>query len=438
MPKEAVRRMRTAPASHENALGGFSGLTSKAAQGRIRAVTTQTLPRTPEEWVTLARSGPSPEQAPAVVTAVYRLWLFAFLLKMVGSTWDMSWHFRWLRDTAAPPHLLNTAGTIIVVALVIYQARFSVGVDPLAKRLMVLGTAMFLIAIPIDVLNHEINGLDITAWSASHGLLYLGTAFMLLGCARGYWISTPTRSSPGGLPTPQSRQGRAPSRLPGRTRTIVSAALWGFFLENMLFPSQHQEYGTLSLQAWRDGVPTAEPILLDFAARQLGRTVDDAAVTSFALPVGDWVYPAWMAGAALLTLVAARYFVGARWTATAIAATYLAYRMVAWIMLVGTGFPPSYPPFFLVAGAIIIDLTFLAFAAAGKENATRHVMTALCGGAVATGAIAVATWLQKLVIGGPPIDYLAFAYGAAILATAWLALAIFGRSPASGPTTPAS
>ena len=161
-----------------------------------------------------------------MVTVIYRLWLVAFTLKMLGSTWDMSWHFKWLRDTAAPPHVLNTIGTVMVVALVLYQARFSVGVDRLAKRLMVLGTAIFLIAIPIDVLNHEINGLDITAWSLSHALLYLGTALMLLGCARGYWISTP----------------------PGRTRTIVSAVLWGFFLENVLFPSQHQEYGTLSLE----------------------------------------------------------------------------------------------------------------------------------------------------------------------------------------------
>src|SRR5581483_5869802 len=178
----------------------------------MRAVSTQTLPRTTAGWFDLARSGPRPEQTPAVVTAVYRLWLLAFTLKMLGSTWDMSWHFKWLRDTAAPPHLLNTVGTVLVVALVIFQARYGVGVDRLAKRLMVLGTAVFLIAIPIDILNHAINGLDITAWSASHALLYLGTAFMLLGCFRGYWISTP----------------------PGRTRTVVSAVIWGFFLENVL------------------------------------------------------------------------------------------------------------------------------------------------------------------------------------------------------------
>jgi hypothetical protein len=388
----------------------------------MRAVSTSTLPRTPAGWFDLARSGPQPEQQPAVVTAVYRLWLLAFTLKMLGSSWDMSWHFKWLRDTAAPPHLINTVGTVLVVALVIFQARYGVGVDKLAKRLMVFGTGLFLIAIPIDVLNHEINGLDITAWSFSHALLYLGTAFMLLGCARGYWISTP----------------------PGRARTVVSGVIWGFFLENVLFPSQHQEYGTLAYDAWKAGKPTAEPSLLKFAADQIGHPIDDAAVRGFALPVEAWVYPAWMAGAALLTLVAARRFVGARWTATAVAGGYLGYRALVWVVLTGTGFPPSLPPILLLAGAVVIDLVFLASATAvgfasrahlpapvsappaaalaGPANRATAVMAALFGAALATAAIAAAAWTQHLVIGTPPITYLGFVYGGVALALGWIAL----------------
>jgi hypothetical protein len=275
---------------------------------------------------------------------------------------------------------------------------------------MVFGTAMFLIAIPIDVLNHQINGLDITAWSASHGLLYLGTAFMLLGCARGYWISTP----------------------PGRTRTLFSAVIWGFFFENVLFASQHQEYGTLSYAAWRDGKPTAEPSLLKFAADQIGHPIDDASVHHFSLPVDAWVYPAWMAGAALLTLVAARHFVGARWTATAIAGGYLAYRGVAWLLLVGTGFPPSLPPFLLLAGAIVIDLAFLASAASAVSVAAGSagpVPVAIFGAALATGAIAAAAWTQNLIIGTPPITYMGFVFGGVALAAGWIALTL-KRSPA--------
>ncbi|WP_211588858.1 hypothetical protein [Allorhizocola rhizosphaerae] len=369
--------------------------------------TIDALPRTPSGLIRLARSGPWDSVRPAVVVAVYRLWLVAFALKMLGSTWDMSWHFKWLRDTAAPPHIINTIGTVIVVALVIYQARFDVGVDAWAKRLMVFGTGMFLIAIPIDVINHEINGLDITAWSPSHILLYLGTAFMLLGCFRGFWSSTE----------------------PSRTRTIIGAVLWGFFLENVLFPSQHQEYGQLSLEAWLAGSPTAEPMLLEFAAGQLGRPVDDIAVQGFALPVDSWVYPMWIVSAAILTLVAARRFVGARWTATAIAAGYIGYRLVAWILLTGTGFPPSLPPLMLLAGAIMVDLAFLAIA--------NGYARAIGGALLATGATAAAAWVQDYSIGAPPIDYVAFAWGGIFLAVAWAGLSVGQRTPAltSAPAT---
>lgn len=386
----------------------------------------QTLPRTPAQWVNLVRSGPDATQTPPLVTAIYWLWLVAFTLKMFGSTWDVSWHFKWLRDTAAPPHLLNTAGTILVVALVLFQARYNVGVDRLAKRLMVGGTAAFLVAIPIDVLNHEINGLDITAWSPSHALLYIGTAFMILGAIRGWTVSTP----------------------PGRARTLINALLWGFFLENVLFPAQHQEYGVLSLADWVAGRPTAEPILLEFAAEQIGRSVDYIAVESFALPVDAWVYPAWIVGAALLTLVAARHFTRWAWTATALAAGYLAYRAITWSLLVSTNFPKSVPPLLLLSGAVVIDLVFLAFAGRGakilipherlatptlaqpKSSATPVMMAAL-GAVLVTGVTASAGWLQKFVLEAPPMDTVGWFIGGVALLLGWAIIAMLNPEPAN-------
>jgi hypothetical protein len=184
------------------------------------------------------------------------------------------------------------------------------------------------VAIPIDIVNHRINGLDITSWSPSHGLLYLGTAIMLAGAIRGWWLYA----------------------APGRVRDLVSLGLWLFFVENALFPNQHQEYGVLSLRDYLAGHTTAEPQLLDFAAAQ-GRTP-----TQFMLPVPAWVHPAWLVCAGLLALLVARRVVGLRWTATLIAGAYLAYRCVAWLALVATGFPPSTPPFILLVGAVLVDL----------------------------------------------------------------------------------
>jgi hypothetical protein len=259
---------------------------------------------------------------------IYTAWLGAFLLKMLGSSWDVSWHFRWLRDDLAPPHLLNSAGTAVVIGLVVFHSYTGYGVDRRALRLMQWGIGMFLVAVPIDILNHRINGLDITSWSPSHGLLYLGTAIMLAGALRAWWLYA----------------------APGRVRDLVSLGLWLFFVENALFPNQHQEYGVLSLAAYRAGHTTAEPQLLDFAASQ-GQTP-----TMFMLPVPSWVHPAWLICAGLLCLVVARKVVGLRWTATTIAAVYLGYRAVMWVALVGMDFPPSVLPLVLLVGAVLVDL----------------------------------------------------------------------------------
>jgi hypothetical protein len=282
-------------------------------------------------WLWLAYMTPGRPGRPTTqleLRWMYTAWLGAFLLKMLGSSWDVSWHFRWLRDDLAPPHLLNSVGTAAVIGLVIFHSYSGYGVDRKALRLMQSGIGMFLVAIPIDILNHRINGLDITSWSPSHGLLYLGTAIMLAGALRGWWLYA----------------------TPGRIRDLVSLGLWLFFVENVLFPNQHQEYGVLSLSAYHAGRTTAEPQLLDFAAAQ-GQTP-----TMFMLPVPSWVHPSWMICAGLLSLLVARKVVGLRWTATVIAGTYLAYRAVMWLGLVGLGFPPSVLPVVLIVGAVVVDV----------------------------------------------------------------------------------
>jgi hypothetical protein len=259
---------------------------------------------------------------------VYTAWLAAFALKMLGSSWDVSWHFRWLRDDLAPPHLLNSAGTAVVVALVLFHSYTGYGVDQRALRLMQWGIGTFLVAVPIDVVNHRVNGLDITSWSPSHALLYVGTAIMLAGAIRGWWLHA----------------------APGRVRDLVSLGLWLFFVENAVFPNQHQEYGVLSLRAYEAGATTAEQQLLDFAAAQ-GQTP-----TMFMLPVPSWVHPAWLLCAGLVSLLVARRVTGLRWAATTVTAVYLGYRAVVWLGLVALDFPPSVLPLALLVGAVCVDL----------------------------------------------------------------------------------
>ncbi|NMH97243.1 hypothetical protein [Pseudonocardia acidicola] len=335
---------------------------------------------------------------PAMVRNVYGLWLLALTLKVLGSSWDVSWHFKWLRDDLAPPHLLNTTGTVIVVALVAFHSYTGYGVDRATLRLMQAGIGIFLLAVPLDVINHRINGLDITAWSITHALLYLGTAVMLAGVVRGWW-----------------RYGPA-----GRLRTPVLILLWLFVLENVWFAAGQQEYGVIAVGAWDRGRPEAEPSLLQFAADQIGRPVDRVAVLHFALPVPEWVYPLWLVAAAGLVLVPARWMVGRAWAATAIAAGYVAYRCVIWLVLAGVGFPMSAVPFLLVGVAIAVDLAF----AARLPDLARPVLGAVLAGSGGAGA----AWLQADLLITPPIDYPTFATGAVVLGVLWVAVTLLVRS----------
>ncbi|WP_018348156.1 hypothetical protein [Longispora albida] len=344
--------------------------------------------------IELAKAGPGPAEHEELLQLVYRLWALALLLKMLGASWDVSWHFKWLRDDLAPPHLLNTTGTMLAIALVLFHSYTGFGMDKAALRLVQSGTAVFLIAIPIDLLNHEINGLDITSWSYSHALLYIGTAMMIAGVIWGWY-----------------RNGNAP---------FLAVAFWLFFLENVLFPNQHQEYGVLSIAAWDRGAPYAEPSLLEFAANQISRPVDREAVLNFAMPVESWVYPVWAGVAGLIVLIAARYLIARPWAATAVAGIYVAYRAVAWLLLTGTDFPPSTVPFALVAGAVAVDLAFLLPGAAK-----------VAGAVAAPAALYGGLWLQDRLLEAPPVAYASILYVIPALLVLWAAAEyLIRRAPA--------
>jgi hypothetical protein len=354
-------------------------------------------------WVTPG-TAPRAMPVPELVT-VYRLWLAALLLKMLGAGWDVSCHSRWLRDDLAPPHLLNSAGTAMAVALVAFHSYTGYGVDRRALHLMQVGMGVFLVAIPLDLINHRINGLDITTWSATHGLLYLGTAVVMAGVIRGWALYGP----------------------PGRARWLTLGALWVFFLENVMFVAGQQEYGVVAVMAWDAGRPEAEPSLLQFAADQIGRPVDRVAVVHFALPVPAWVYLAWIVAAAMLVLVLARWMIGRRWAATAVTATYLAYRAVMWVLLVGTGFPRSAVPFLLLGGALAVDLMMSRPRFSARLS---WVARPLIGAMLVAAAICGAAWLQDVLLIAPPLDYRSVAGAAGGLAAVWLGLAYLVRTPA--------
>jgi hypothetical protein len=311
----------------------------------------------------------------SLVVFMHRMWLAAFTFKLLGSSWDVSWHFKWLRDDLAAAHVLNTVGTGIAIGLVLSHTFTGYGADRRSLRIMQIGTGIFVLAGPIDVVNHRVNGLDLTAWSPSHLLLYAGTAIMLAGVIRNWYHCFP---GDGGY----ARQWR-----------LGLVALWAFLFENMFFPTGQQEYGILEVASWFRGQPYAEPELLTFAAGQIGRPVDDIAIQSFAMPVAPWVYPVWAIAVCVPVLVFARIMVGWRFTATVVVAGYVLYRCLIWPLLTFTIFPPSVVPFWLLAVGVAVDAVFLL--------SLRPYLRAVVGAAAVTLVGYGAIWLQTVASGTP-------------------------------------
>ncbi|MFI6786887.1 hypothetical protein ACIBG4_06120 [Nonomuraea sp. NPDC050383] len=349
--------------------------------------------------------GPAGRETPEdLFRVLYYGWLVALTLKLLGSAWDVSWHFKWLRDDLAPPHLLNSAGTALALVLTIVHGYTGYGVDRAALRLIQWGTGIFLVAVPLDLINHRVNGLDITSWSPSHIMLYLGTFFMIAGVIRGWYTGAP----------------------PGRERTVLLGAFFAFFLENVHFPEQHQEYGVLSIGAWDNHATYAEPILLRFAADQMGRSVDREMMTAFALPVPDALYPVYAVVAGLSVLVVARMLIGRFGAATLVAAGYVGFRTLAWPLLTFTGFPPSAVPFFLVVGGLCVDLAFAvrmapARALLGAVGVTAAVYGALAAQSALMGQVYGAVKGQTGLLGAPPLATGTAVWAGAGLLAAWLA-----------------
>lgn len=300
-----------------------------------------------------------------VLRLVYSAWLVIFAIKLVGSAWDVGWHFRFLRDDLAPPHIINTFGMMCGIGLLVMQYWTGLAAERWGSWLVQAGAAIFLVAIPLDLINHRLFGLDITAWSPTHALLYLGTALMIVGVLRS-WLRLAT---------------------PGRWRTGVGLGLYAFLLEDVLFPLGHQEYGTLALDAYQHGRSTADAELIAAGGQN---------ITAFALgAIPLWLYPLWLIIGSTLVLVAGRSVLRWRWAATSVAALYLASRLLGYGLLRVANFPPSFIPAMLLGGGLVVDLAFHYRTVFGRTVWLRPVATSIALLAVYYGSVAL---IQRTIL----------------------------------------
>ncbi len=300
---------------------------------------------------------------------VYALWLLAFGLKLFGSGWDTSWHFKYFFDTFSPPHNINTIGFVLAWGLVFYHwggteyaQRWAARLPPslqgftrkwiLVERLgpnrhmdmgslwvTTIGLLVFLIAAPLDQIWHRVFGLDLTTWSPTHLGLFAGTEIAILGVLLGLY-----------------RQGRTAQR--GSFGSIASVLFGGFLLEAFLFACGQQEYGYITLYALnhpeyvtlQHHTTFPIPAMLAQAATQGGA---QALATG---QVPTWLYPLYQLLMTCAVLQFVRLLHRRVWTATAVAALYLAYRLLARYILHNFDFPVSFVPYYLIGIALSLDL----------------------------------------------------------------------------------
>jgi hypothetical protein len=286
---------------------------------------------------------------------IFGLWILAYAFKHAGASWDLSWHFRFLRDDLIPPHLTNLVGNCIAAALLFLQFRTGIATERRGFLMLLAGFVLFVISIPLDLLNHRLFGLDATIWSAPHLLLFFGSTLGLVGLL---WMW----------------QRLAPA---GSWKTAYTFVFLTLLMDCMIFVLGQFEYGVLSVDAYFQGRSWASPELVA-AAR--GNVVGYATG-----PVPPWIYPAWMVLTSTAMLLVARTIQPGRWTATIVAALYLAYRMVVYGVLVAASFPPSFIPVMLVGAGLAIDLAarwhWRPFITAGA------LLVAFYGGAALVGQL---------------------------------------------------
>jgi hypothetical protein len=266
------------------------------------------------------------ETSQQTVRIIFCLWLVAFLLKHAGSAWDISWHFRYVFGALEPPHWLNVVGNTLAAALFAYQIATGKAVQHTGFLVMQISFVIFLIHMPLDVLNHYLFGLDVTVWSPTHVLGFAATTLMMVGLLHS-WLRL---ASPGGW-------------------WLVGALIcWAFLLDDVMFQLGQQEYGVIALDAYARGMPTAGPELLAMAGRNPEQFVRGG--------IPDWLYPVWMILMSTLVLTWTRRTMGWRFAATLTVLIYLTYRVVGRLWLGAFDFPVSFIPVMLIGGGLVIDL----------------------------------------------------------------------------------
>lgn len=330
---------------------------------------------------------------------VYLLFAAGLLLKLVGASWDVAWHFKELREALSPPHLVNVLGNLLVFAALAHELRHPAPHRRAPLVVALTGAALFALAIPFDQLWHVQFGIDITTWSPAHLLLFSGTAVGSAGIVLLFLADVRIERASGG-----------PRRATAGQRAML-ALLLVLLAESVAFPLTYNEYTTVAV---RDA--TLHPERLDPVIIQMALTVEDPVFHN----TPHWLYPVYSVVFAILLATMVRAAMGPGWAAVMLLGLS-AVRATANAALVALGWPEAVVPLQYVAIGAAVELAWMI---PGHER-TR----ALVGSALGAAAGYVALVRPPPQIPAVPLDASSapVGIGLAVLA-AWLAFATQARA----------
>jgi hypothetical protein len=322
---------------------------------------------------------------------MYILWVVGLFLKLAGATVDVSWHFQHLRETLAIPHVVNAIGFSLTIGLTLYQTRHKLFPDHRSRNLVWGGLLIFLVAMPLDELYHRMFGVDLTTYSPSHFMLYIGTLVMIFGVISTFWKQ----------------------RHPG----LVSSLIFGLFLmEDIVFPLGQQEYG--SIQVW----------LVDRGQSLIDSDLMRAITTPFAQTYGGFphaLYPVYLIFAYLFAMALVRRFIRHPFAATLVTLLFLTYRLVSWEIFNTAHMPTSFIPYFVLIMAVVVDVTaeYLSGWLSLVSGAAGATTVAYVSAFLLAGSVVMPLW---------PMNSVGFALVAGVIGLGlgqWVASYVLARSP---------
>ncbi len=262
---------------------------------------------------------------------LYALWILAFLFKIIGASWDVSYHFKYLREFYQLPHILNGLGDLIGLILLIYMIRTESKREREGIKIIALGMLIFIFGVGFDQWYHATFGLDLTIWSPAHITLYLGSAFVILGMIF------------------QTLHDHRNKILSSRTTKTYLLIFFFFLFESFWFLLLQQEQGIIASYLFAKGTPLVSQELLLFLK-------NPELTISGGIPA--WVYAAWSCFSAMFIFSLVKYFKLNKFSATYITSAYLIFRIIMNIVFSAVAYQTSTIPYNLLLTAIIFDLLY--------------------------------------------------------------------------------